>query len=147
MPPSSMSTNCSAWDEFWQGITPEAEIKMWDFYGGRPWILKHTPRHGKVLEAGCGLGRYVFYLSHLGIDIEGLDFHKPTIEAVRQWAARHACTCEFRLGDITSLPYDSDSLSGYLSFGVIEHFREGPSAALVEAHRVLRPGGVAIIST
>src|SRR5207247_7687334 len=72
---------------------------------------------------------------------------KPTIEAVRQWAARHASTCEFRLGDITSLPYDSESLSGYLSFGVIEHFREGPSAALVEANRVLRPGGVALIST
>jgi len=137
----------SPWDSFWRGITPESEIRMWDFYGGRPWVLTHTPRFGRILEAGCGLGRYVFYLSRLGIDVEGLDSHEPTVRAVHQWAARHDFQCAFRVGDVAHLPFDTGSLSGYLSFGVVEHFQDSPTTALAEACRVLRPGGVAIIST
>ena len=144
---SSKRGDGSDWDSFWHGLTPESEIQMWDFYGGRPWVLKHTPRYGKVLEAGCGVGRYVFYLSLLGIDIEGLDFHEPTVAAVRRWAAKRGLQSIFRVGNVTQLPYDNECLSGYLSFGVIEHFEEGPAKALAEAHRVLRPGGVAVIST
>lgn len=137
----------SMWDAFWDGLTPTSEIQMWDFYGGRPWVLKHTPRYGKVVEAGCGLGRYVFYLSRLGIDIEGLDFHEPTVKMVRQWGQEQDLGSTFRVGDVSRLPYEDGSLSGYLSFGVIEHFQEGPSKALAETFRVLRPGGVAVIST
>ena len=138
----------SYWDRFWQSLTPEGEIRMWDFYGGdRPWILKHVPRHGKVLEAGCGLGRYVLYLSRLGIDIEGLDFHEPTVPALREWCSKRGIQSAFRWGDVTRLPYIDSSLAGYISLGVIEHFEEGPSIALDEAFRVLRPGGIAIIST
>ena len=48
---------------------------------------------------------------------------------------------------LPSLPYEDSSISGYLSFGVIEHFIEGPHEALAEAFRVLRPGGIAIITT
>jgi SAM-dependent methyltransferase len=135
------------WDVFWSGFNPEIELRMQDFYGGRQWILKHVPRYGKVLEAGCGYGRWVFYLSRLGIDIEGLDFHAPTLKAVSDWGRANRFDHKFILGDVCELPYASDTLSGYLSFGVIEHFQEGPMKALSEVYRVLRPGGIAIITT
>ncbi len=137
----------SNWDAFWTGTSPEAEIRMRDFYGGRQWILKHTPRFGRVVEAGCGLGRYVLYLSRLGIDVDGIDFHDGSVERAGKWAADHGFDCQFRVGDVLNLPHESDSVSGYLSFGVVEHFQEGPQRAIREAHRVLRPGGVAIITT
>jgi len=45
------------------------------------------------------------------------------------------------------MPFEDNSLSGYLSFGVMEHFIEGPKEAMDEMYRVMRPGGVAIITT
>ena len=147
LPHDDNGQNPGVWGDFWKGQTPESQIRMWDFYGGRPWILKHTPRYGKVLEAGCGLGRYVFYLSCLGIDTEGLDFHAPTVEAVTTWGIEHGYSGSFRVGDVADLPYEDESLSGYLSFGVIEHFEQGPEKVLQEAYRVLQPGGIAVIST
>lgn len=136
------------WSNFWDGLTPESEIQMWDYYGLRPWILKYTPRFGKVLEAGCGLGRYNFYLSKLGIDIEGLDFEKKTIEFLNDWKIKNGFEdCNFIEGDVTDLPYDDNSLSGYISLGVVEHFIEGPQKPIAEARRVLRPGGISIITT
>jgi len=81
--------NTEKWADFWEGHTPESEILMWDFFGLRPWILKYTPRYGKVCEAGCGLGRYVFYLNKLGIDIEGLDFEQETIDFLNIWKTQN----------------------------------------------------------
>jgi len=137
-----------AWSDFWDGLTPESEIRMGDYYGLRPWILKYTPRSGKVCEAGCGLGRYNFYLSRLGIDIVGLDFEKKTIDYLNKWKLKNGFEeTSFIEGDVTNLPFKNNSLSGYISLGVVEHFVEGPQKPIKEAFRILRPGGISIITT
>jgi SAM-dependent methyltransferase len=135
------------WDEWWNGITPLSEIQMWDFYGGRQWITKYVPRFGKVIEGGCGVGRYVFYLKKFGIDIEGLDFSETVIEKLNEAKIEIEPEAVFKNGDVTNLPYEDNSLSGYISLGVVEHFIEGPQKPIEEAFRALRPGGIAIITT
>ena len=135
------------WTDIWSETDIVTEISMWDYYGLRPWILKYTPRYGKVLEAGCGLGKFNFYLSHLGIQTIGLDFSKEKIEFLKKWQSKNNYQIPFQIGDIKNMPYNDNSLSGYLSFGVMEHFIEGPQVPLKETFRVLRPGGVAIITT
>ena len=143
----SLGQKEQVWTDLWIESNIETEIGMWDFYGLRPWILKYTPRYGKVLEAGCGLGKFNFYLSHFGVNTIGLDFSKETIEMLNKWQNENNYHIPFVIGDIKEIPYDNNSLSGYLSFGVMEHFIEGPQVPLKEAYRVLRPGGVAIITT
>ncbi|MEW6219570.1 MAG: methyltransferase domain-containing protein [Thermodesulfobacteriota bacterium] len=48
---------------------------------------------------------------------------------------------DIRLGDVRGIDLPSDSLAGYWSLGVIEHFWEGYEAIGREGARVLRPGG------
>jgi len=135
------------WTQLWDKHDVIKEIQMWDFFGTRPWILKFTPRFGDVIEAGCGLGRYNFYLSKLGISMIGLDFSRKTINNLQEFSKKNGFNLPFIVGDVRKLPFKDNSLSGYLSFGVVEHFIEGPTEPLLEAFRVLRPGGIAIITT
>jgi len=135
------------WNNEWRVKTPESEIRMWDFYGLRPWVLKFTPRFGKVVDAGCGLGRYVFYLNELGVDCIGLDSSQEAISKIHDYQIENGLDSKFCRADVKLLPFKDNSLSGYISLGVIEHFEEGPHKALQEVYRILRPGGVAIIST
>ncbi len=139
--------NANKWGMEWEKLTPESEIQMRDFYGLRQWILKFVPRFGRILEAGCGLGRYVFYLHRMGLDIEGIDFSKNSVDFLNEWKKKYNFSANIIHGDVTKLPYKNNFLSGYLSLGVIEHFIEGPQETLKEAYRILRPGGIAIIST
>lgn len=136
------------WDDWWgkRGLSPLSEIQMWDFYGGRQWITKYVPRFGKVVEGGCGLGRYVFYLKQLGIDIEGIDFSHEAVDKLNEIKHKIEASSKFNHGDVTDLPYEDNSISGYISLGVVEHFIEGPQKAIAEAYRVLKPGGIAIIT-
>lgn len=136
------------WNSIWSDRTVEQEIKMGDFYSGRQFILKYLPRWGVSIEAGCGLGRYVFYLSDLDLNIIGTEISEIALNKCRDWAAKNGYSGKnFRYGDVRNLPFPDNYFSGYISLGVIEHFKEGPQKALKEAYRVLRPGGMAIIST
>lgn len=136
------------WSDTWSRTNILREIGTLKRDQRRPYVLKYLPRNGVHLEAGCGLGRYVYYLSDLGFDIVGLDISESGLRGCKKWAEENGYNPDiFKYGDVREIPYPDNHFSSYLSFGVIEHFEEGPHKALKEAYRVLRPGGIAIIST
>ena len=100
------------------------------------------PPH-KILEGGCGTGKYVIAYRKLGYDIIGVDFAGETIKRIR-----HEMGGDFPVyeADITSLPFDNNYFDCYYSGGVIEHFEEGPDKPLMEAHRVLKKGGLLLVT-
>lgn len=107
-----------------------------------PLIRKYFPPQGMVLECGCGLGRFVRYLTDHGyraFGIERLHETLPPVHAV--WPDLNLLT-----GDAARTPFASSSLDAILSLGLVEHWPEGPTAPLREHCRVLKPGGVAIIT-
>ncbi|HEY7287840.1 MAG TPA: class I SAM-dependent methyltransferase [Vicinamibacterales bacterium] len=103
--------------------------------------LVHRGAH--VLEAGCGLGHFTVAAAALGFVAEGLDWSEPTISRLR----RGFPSIPWHVGDVRELPFETGSFDAVYSPGVCEHFEDGPEPVLAETHRVLRPGGLAVVST
>lgn len=105
-------------------------------------LLAELDRGGVHLEAGCGAGFWVAALSAAGYRVEGIDSSVPLVELVKA-SAPELDVCH---GDALAIDRPDGHYDSYLSFGVVEHRRGGPSPFLVEAHRVLKPGGLLVLS-
>lgn len=105
-------------------------------------FLRHLPRDGLILDAGCGTGRWPIYLRRRGYPMLGVD--------ISHEAAVIAKSDEPELGitqaDVWQLPFKSQSLDAVLSLGVVEHNEAGPLDALRESHRVLKPNGLLVLA-
>ncbi len=96
-----------------------------------------------ILEAGCGNGQMVEGLVRRGFGkVLGIDYEPGVIRQV-QTVLPHL---NVKVDNVFSLNIADNFLDAYLSFGVVEHFFSGPQPILNEARRVLRKGGVAMIS-
>ena len=61
------------WSNTWTDLEIEKSIKGIAKDETLRWKLKYAPLNGQVLEAGCGIGQYVFYFQKLGFDSRGID--------------------------------------------------------------------------
>lgn len=104
--------------------------------------LPFLPRDGLILEAGSGPGHKVAYLQNLGYSVEGVELNRTVVESMH---ARHPAL-PLKVGDVGALEVPDGHYAAVTSFGVIEHFRAGPHTPLAEHFRVLRSGGIALIS-
>ena len=138
--------DASVWDEEWADYSPAAVRDTMEYYRRFPVIYpalrRHLPRDGRVVEAGSGLGQWVALLREAGFDAVGVDTSEEALRRSRLVFPG----LPFERADVLALPYGDGTLGGYVSFGVAEHFPDGPHALLREAARVLREGGVMVIS-
>lgn len=105
-----------------------------------PFFKKYFPKPPKkILEGGCGIGKYVIAYRRAGYDMVGVDFSSDTIRRIKKEAGKDFPVYE---ADITALPFDDGYFDCYYSGGVIEHFEEGPDKPLKEARRVIKKGGI-----
>ena len=97
---------------------------------------------GNLLEIGCGEGRGVELLAPLVTQYTAIDKILPVIDQLRKEYPDQ----KFETGNIPPLPYDDNVFDSIVSFQVIEHIK-ADDQFLSEIHRVLKPGGVALITT
>jgi 2-polyprenyl-3-methyl-5-hydroxy-6-metoxy-1,4-benzoquinol methylase len=66
-----------------------------------PYIPKYMPKEGLILEAGCGMGRYVEFLSRRGFNVLGIELSQDTVDMVSALVPHlditQARLCPFRL--------------------------------------------------
>lgn len=137
--------DAAAWDEHWaETVTPEKyAIAEKGRLGSLETVFERwLPREGKILEGGCGAGVRLLAIRAHGWDVEGVEWASETVH--RAQACRPGLP--IRVGDVTALDVPDGYYSAYISLGVVEHRQEGPEPFLQEAYRILKPGGVALIS-
>ena len=120
----------------------EADISLCAQQTLEPAFIRYLPREGKILEAGAGRGRWVFYLRRRGYDVVGMDLARAEIAAAKAFDP----DVPIEYGNVLQTGYPDRSFEAVISLGVIEHFEEGPQAALAEVRRILRPGGLFLVT-
>jgi ubiquinone/menaquinone biosynthesis C-methylase UbiE len=107
-------------------------------------MLELRPGH-QVLDVGCGTGDEVRRLASLvgpagrvvGVDTQGM------VAAAREGGVPD--NAEFVAADAHALPFETSSFDRYRAYRVYMHLAE-TSTAVGEAVRVVRPGGVVVVS-
>ena len=137
----SASARHDFWTEHWGGHGVSELLAVARASPLTRLITDALPASGVVLEAGCGLGQYVILLRERGWRAAGVD---GSVEALV--TCRRAAAVPLAASDLRALAVATGAVAAYVSLGVVEHDPEGPDAILAEAHRVLAPGGVLVIS-
>ncbi|MGB1697609.1 MAG: class I SAM-dependent methyltransferase [Thermoplasmatota archaeon] len=119
----------NAWDRFYR-----YQVAPWrgerDFGPAKPFL------RGRVLELGCGNGKSLKSLRHLGLDAVGLDVSFNVLERLGEGV----------LANATHLPFAHDTFDTVLDIHCCGHLpRAGREQAIAEQLRVLRPGGHLVV--
>jgi SAM-dependent methyltransferase len=105
-------------------------------------FLTHIPRGGRVLDAGCGRSLFTeiradwpFRIAAADVDFDLIASRKAEFEDVRWLVA-----------DAYPLPFGSGAFDALFAGELIEHLPD-PRPGVAEFHRVLKPGGILILTT
>jgi ubiquinone/menaquinone biosynthesis C-methylase UbiE len=102
---------------------------------------RHLPLEGRVLDAGCGVGRW-FQLTAPGRLLTGMDFSTPMVERARASSPG----VEVILGDVREIPAPEASFDAAYTVKVLQCLRsEERPLAVAELFRVTAPGGVVVL--
>jgi ubiquinone/menaquinone biosynthesis C-methylase UbiE len=103
------------------------------------------PAGAEVLEVAPGPGYLAIEMARIGgIHVTGLDISRSFVEIAGKNAKLAAVSADFRQGDASHMPFDSESFDLVVCQAAFKNFTQ-PRSALAEMHRVLRTGGTAEI--
>jgi ubiquinone/menaquinone biosynthesis C-methylase UbiE len=104
-----------------------------------------TPNGAGVLEVAPGPGYLAIEMARLArFQVTGLDISRTMVEIARENAAASGVSVDFRHGDATEMPFPDGSVDLIVCQAAFKNLKR-PVSALNEMHRVLRPGGRAVI--
>jgi len=93
-----------------------------------------------VLDVACGTGQLAIPAARAGARVTGVDISAPWINQADRRARAEGLAACFDVGDVESLPYDSDEFDTVISL-IGAMFAPRPALAASEMLRVCQPGG------
>jgi SAM-dependent methyltransferase len=127
--------------EFFERVEAHRYDKEWHIPGAAGFA---GTRGVRVLEIGCGLGTDGAQFAKAGADYTGVDLTEAAIDLARTRFEVSGLKGEFRVADAENLDFPNDSFDLVYSHGVLHHTPD-TARAVAEIHRVLKPGGRAVV--
>jgi SAM-dependent methyltransferase len=154
--------NAAFWDELCGsmlarrlGITdasPES-LRRFDeaYFGMYPYLMRHlqpiVAHRGRTLEIGLGYGTVSEFLALTGVDYHGLDIARGPVEMVRgrlSEIGQSGRSEQVVEGSALEIPWPDGHFDSVVSIGCLHHTGD-LARSIREVHRVLAPGGLAMV--
>ena len=127
--------------EFFERVEAHRYEKEWHIPAAADF---QNTRGLRVLEIGCGMGTDGAQFAKAGADYTGIDLTDAAVELARKRFQVSGLKGEFRVADAERLDFPDASFDLVYSHGVLHHTPD-IEAAVREIHRVLKPGGRAMV--
>lgn len=145
----------AAHQKAWRGTGMEGWVARWysrtrrndmeDFRREAKAVVEHLRSGCDVLEVAPGPGFFAIELAKLDdFKITGLDISRTLVQIATENARKAGINIDFHLGNAAAMPFADKSFDFTYCAAALKNFSE-PVKALEEMHRVLRPGGEAVV--
>jgi SAM-dependent methyltransferase len=134
---------------------PISHLKAWNTEHLRgiwkgPYSLDFFDRYvtppARILDAGCGVGRYTIPLAMREYEVMGVDISSFAITELDTARLRRNMQMGLAAADVCHLPFRDNTFDAVVAFGVLQHLLEEERRGVpLEFARVLVPGGTLII--
>ena len=98
----------------------------------------------RVLDVGCGLGTDTSRFASGGAEVTAIDIAPRAIEMARENFKQRGLAGHFEVMDGEAMGFD-DNTFDFVYCHTVLHFTKTPAAMVNEIHRVLKPGGRALM--
>jgi ubiquinone/menaquinone biosynthesis C-methylase UbiE len=142
-------------DRGYKGVGMEGAVATWyakntardmvEFQALAERLAKDLPGGARILEVAPGPGYLAIELAKRGqYEIAGLDISKTFVELAARNARQASLQIDFRQGNASAMPFAADTFDLIVCRAAFKNFSQ-PVEAMNEMHRVLKPGGRALI--
>lgn len=102
-------------------------------------------RDKKVLGVGCGIGIDLLRFAENYADVTGIDVAGKAIDLAKKNFSLHNKLGRFMVMDAENMDFKDSTFDAVFAHGVVQYTPD-PKKLIDEVYRVLRPGGIAMIS-
>jgi ubiquinone/menaquinone biosynthesis C-methylase UbiE len=127
------------------GFFRELDEYRYDKLNYLPRLVDFSTYKGKyLLEIGCGVGVDLVRFARAGAIVTGVDLSTTSIELTRRNFAQHDLAADLLVMNGEALQFPDDMFDVVYAHGVLQ-YTANPNQMISEIHRVLKPGGEAIL--
>ena len=126
-------------------IAQEFSATRWQVWKGIEFLFNDYVMPGdKVLDLGCGNGRFFELLKDKDVNYIGVDFSEKLIEIAKEKYPK----IKFQVADALNLPFPNNYFDKIYSIAVLHHIpsQEFRMQFLKEVRRILKPNGFLILT-
>jgi len=103
-------------------------------------LARHDIRSGRLLDIGSATGQLLFHLRELGWNTSGVEVNADAAAVGLRWGV------DVRVGTLDEAGFPEDAFDVVHLGSMVQHL-PAPYDTFVEIRRILRPGGLIVLST